>query len=241
MQADILPARSRHLDDKVGTGNEVTQLAEGLGEDTPVVEVFGLTEDEVQPIEGTLQSQVAAHNTHIVPHNLLQFFLGLRDEDHLLVQHHTFGIPVRHLALDGQLPVALSGYGTLRRIVGINHSLQQRVGSQSVATMQTCAGTLAGGIEVADGALAVTVHLDASTLVVGGGTDGDHIARDVDTNTQAFGIDGGETLDELLLANASCVEVEVVLAGELHLVVDGAGHNVSRGQTQPLVVSERYL
>ena len=94
MQAYVLAAGTGHLDDEVGAGDEVAELAERLGEDGAVVEVFGLAEDEVQAVESTLQAQVAAHDAYIVPHDFLQLLLRLRDKHHLLVQYHAFGIPV---------------------------------------------------------------------------------------------------------------------------------------------------
>ena len=87
-----------------------------------------------------------------------------------------------------------------------------------------------------DGALAVAVDLDAAALVVGRRADGYHVARDVDANAETLGVDGGEALDEVLLAYATGVEVEVVLTAELHLIVDSAGHDVARCQTQTAVV-----
>ena len=94
VQADVLAAGTGHLDDKVGAGDEVAQLAEGFGEDAAVVEVLGLAEDEVEAVEGALQAQVATHNADVVPHNLLQFLLGLGDEHHLFVEDHPLGVPI---------------------------------------------------------------------------------------------------------------------------------------------------
>ena len=98
MEPHILTSCTGHLDDEVSAGDEVAELGERLGEDAAVVEVFGLAEDEVEAVEGTLQTQVAAHDSDIVRHDFLKLFLGLCDEDHLLVEDHTLGVPVRYLA-----------------------------------------------------------------------------------------------------------------------------------------------
>ena len=246
MQSHVLAAGAGHLDDKVGTGYEVAQLAELLGEDRTVVEVFGFAEDEVEAVESALQPQVAPHNADIVPHKLLQLAFGLGDKHHFLVEDHALGVPVGYLSVQGVagflrllivLSILLNPFdGTHGGVMGIDHSLEQGVAGQAVATMQTGAGALAGSIEVPDGGLAVAVHLDAAALVVSSRPDGNHVLGDINAQLQAFGIDGGESVDELLLADAAGVEVEVFDARLLHLVVDGACHDVARRQREPGVV-----
>ena len=102
VKPNVFPPRPRHLDDEIRTCYQIAELRKWLGEDTAVVEVFRFTEDEIEAVEGTLQAQVAAHNAHIVPHNLLQLALGLRDEHHLLVEHHALGIPVGNFRVDSR-------------------------------------------------------------------------------------------------------------------------------------------
>ena len=96
MQPHILATGTRHLDDKISAGYQIAQLAQLLGKHRAVVKVFCLSEDEVQTVEGALQTQVAANDADIVPHQLLQLAFGLGDKHHLLVQHHTLGIPIGH-------------------------------------------------------------------------------------------------------------------------------------------------
>ena len=81
---------------------------------------------------------------------------------------------------------------------------------------------------MADGTLAVAINLDAAALVVGCRANGYHVARDVDADGETLGVDGGEALDEVLAPDAAGVEVEIVLAAEFHLVVDGSGHDIAR-------------
>ena len=100
VEADVLSSCASHLDDEVGTGNEVAKFGERFGEHGAVVEVLCFAEDEVEAVEGTLEAEVAADNADVVPHDFLQLALGLCDEDHLLVEHHALGIPVGDLVVE---------------------------------------------------------------------------------------------------------------------------------------------
>ena len=150
MEADILAAGHSLLDDKVGTGDKVAQLAEGFGKHAAVVELLGLTEDEVEPVEGAAQTQVAADYTNIVCHDFLQLFLCLGDEYHLLIEHHALGIPVGDCVVNSELRILNSADGIHGGIVGIDHGLEQRIAGQPVAAMQSCTRAFARGIEVVD-------------------------------------------------------------------------------------------
>ena len=97
MEADVLAPGACHLNNKVRAGDEVAEFGEWFGEDGAVVEVFGFAEDEVEAVEGALEAEVAADDADVVPHDFLQFALGLGDEDHLFVEHHAFGVPVGDL------------------------------------------------------------------------------------------------------------------------------------------------
>ena len=81
-----------------------------------------------------------------------------------------------------------------------------------------------------DGTLAVKVNLDTSAHVVCAGTDGDVLLGDVDTYGETLGIDVRKMFFCLLRIFVSDVQTNVVKAVELHLSVNGAGHNVTRSQ-----------
>ena len=66
--------------------------------------------------------------------------------------------------------------------------------------------------------------------------DGDALLRDVDAVREALGVDVREVVLRLLGVLVRHVEQDVVLAAHLHLVVDGAGHDVARRQRQAWVV-----
>ena len=104
--------------------------------------------------------------------------------------------------------------------VRIDHGLYQRVAGQSVATVQSRAGTLAQGIETMDGTLAVEIHFDAATHIVGRRAHGDHLLRDVNADAETFLVDVGEVLARLLRVLVGHVEADMVQAVRLHLLVD---------------------
>ncbi len=65
---------------------------------------------------------------------------------------------------------------------------------------------------------------------------GDIVAGDVDAEAQALGIDIGEVAAGLVGVFVGDVEIDMVGAGLLHLAVDGAGHDVARGEAQARIV-----
>ena len=79
METHILTTVASHLNNKVGAGDKIAQLAEFLCEDRTVVKVFRLAENEVQPVESPLQAKVATDDADIVPHEFLQLALSLGD------------------------------------------------------------------------------------------------------------------------------------------------------------------
>ncbi len=120
--------------------------------------------------------------------------------------------------------------------VGVDHGLDERVGGQAVAAVQAGARALAKRVEMLDAALAVEVDLDAAAEIVGGGRHGDIVLGDVYAEAETLGVDVGEVAACLLGVLVGDVEEHVVVAVLLHLAVDGAGHDVARGQAQARVI-----
>ena len=102
--------------------------------------------------------------------------------------------------------------------------------------MQAGAGAFAHGIEALDARLAIEVHLDAAAHVVRTRCHGDVVLRDVDADAEALGVDVGEVVLRLLGVLVGHVEADVVEGVNLHLVVDGAGHDVARSQREAFVI-----
>ena len=102
--------------------------------------------------------------------------------------------------------------------------------------MQSRAGALTNGIQTLDTRAGVQVNLDAATHVMGRGHHGDILLSDIDAQIQAVLIDVGEVMLGLLGILVGHVEIDVVLTALLHLVVDGAGHNVARRERQARVI-----
>ena len=82
----------------------------------------------------------------------------------------------------------------------------------------------------------VEVHLDAAAHIVGAGCHGDILLGDVDADAEALGIDIGEVVLGLLGILVCDIEADVVQSVNLHLMVDGAGHNVAGSQGEARVI-----
>ena len=181
-----------------------------------------------------MQTQVAAHDAHVGAHDLVHLLDVLGDEHFLFVRHGALVVPFRHAVVEVVL------VDDLQRVtggsVGIDDSFDERVAGQAVAAVQSGAGTFAHGIESADAALPVEIDLYAAAHVVGAGCHGDVLPCDVDADAEALGIDVGEVVLGLLGVLVRDVEADVVQSVNLHLAVDGAGHDVARGQREPFVV-----
>ena len=85
------------------TGNEVAyidhvaELADVLrGLDT-LEKALGLFVEHVETVPGTVQTQIAAHDTYIVRHDLVHLLHTLGDEYLLLVGHRALIVPTGHL------------------------------------------------------------------------------------------------------------------------------------------------
>ena len=171
-------------------------------------EVFGLFVEDVETIPGTLEAKVASYDANIITHDEVDFSLALCDEHHLVGMLSAFVVPVGHIvaevvAIDQRFGMSLGS-------VGIDHSLDQRVGGESVAAMQAGTTALTQGIESADRTLAIQIDLDAAAEVVGCRSNRDHVARDVDADAEAFLVDVGEVMSGLFGVFMGHVEVDMV-------------------------------
>ena len=141
------------LDDQVGHGDHVAQLAQlavgfGLG-----VELLGLLEEDRQAPHGALEREVRAHDAHVVGHDLLHLALRLDEHEHLLGVLRPLEVPVGNALLEVDL-VDQAGR-VAGGLVGVDHGFDERVGGQAVGAVQPRAGGFAQGVEAADRGLAV--------------------------------------------------------------------------------------
>ena len=181
-----------------------------------------------------METKVAAYDADIVGHNLVDLAHTLSDEHFLLVGHCALVVPLRHLIIEvievDVLQRVLSGS------IGIDDSLDEGVGSQSVATMKASTGAFTQCIEPLDARLSVEVYLDASAHIVCCRTDRDIVGGDVDAHREALLVDVGEVTTRLCRILVSDIEADVIDAVNLHLLVDGTSHNITWCQREPLVV-----
>ena len=101
--------------------------------------------------------------------------------------------------------------------------------------MEARIGHLADGVQARQVGTGHLVGDHATTGVVGGGYHRDGLAGDVDPQFQAPGMDGGKVLDDEVRGPMGDVQIEALGTQALHLVVDGAGDDVARGQLGALV------
>jgi hypothetical protein len=75
----------------------------------------------------------------------------------------------------------------------------------------------------------------AAAGIVGRRDHRDRLARDVDAELEAARVDRREVADDEVCGSMGDVEQDVFAADPFHLVVDGAGHDVARGQLGALI------
>ena len=125
--------------------------------------------------------------------------------------------------------------------MGEDEGFEQRIAGQTVRAMQAGASHFAHGEQSAQGGLAMLVGFHAAALVVGGGNDRDRLLGDIDTDRGAGLVDFREPLLEELPRLMGDVEIDAFGTGAFHFCVDGAGHDVARGEVFERVVAFHEL
>ena len=173
----------------------------------------------------SLQTLVGAHDAHVVPHEAAQLLPVVGDHHVLIGIHHLALVPVRDAhAFQGLIQ---HGADLVRAGAGEHQALEQRVAGQTVGAVQAGAAHLADREEPRHVGGAELIHQHAAAGVVRRWHHGDRLAGDVDAEALAAPGNGREVrLDELRRAVRD-VQIHAVLTGALHLVVDGAGDDVS--------------
>ena len=75
--------------------------------------------------------------------------------------------------------------------------------------------------------MSVQVYLDAATHVVRSRANGNIVLGDVNAHRQTFLVDIGEVVARLFGVLMGDVQTDVVQSVNLHLLVDGASHDVA--------------
>ena len=234
MQASALLAFNGLPGDEIAHIDHVSQFTDITTGLDAFEQSFGFFIEHIQTVPGTLKSQVASHNAHIIAHHLSHFLHALSDEHFFLVGHRALIIPFRNIFVEHIFADMLQTVFCCR--IGIDHSLDERIAGQTVAAMQTGAGALSQGIEPVDARLSVEIDLDAATHIMGCGPHGDVVLGDIDAYGEALLIDVGEVVACFLGILVRHVKAHMVDAMYLHFLVDGSCHNVARSQRQSLVV-----
>ena len=120
--------------DEVAHVDHVAQLAQFARSLAAFEEGFGLLVEDVEAVPRTLETGVAAHDTYVGFHDLIDLLHALRDEHAFLGRDGSRVVPLGDVVI---VVVAVKdAQGMLGRRIGIDDGLKQRVGGEAVATMQ---------------------------------------------------------------------------------------------------------
>jgi hypothetical protein len=156
VQAPAFLANLGRFDREIGASDDVAQFAEFGGDFRFAVKVFRLFEYQLDAALGSLQPQVAAHDTHEVGHQGLHLAEVVGDEHPFLGEFDALLVPFRDLFLKiVALPVFLDGF---EDVVGIDDPFEQAVGCQTIRPMQPRTADFAHGIQTADARM--SMHVD---------------------------------------------------------------------------------
>ena len=164
----------------------------------------------------------------------MQLLESLRDENLLLVDDCAIIVPFGNIVTE--IEILNQILGMFHRAVRKHECFEQRVGSQTVGTVETRAGSFAAGIEMLDGGASVLVNADAAAEIMRRRDNGDGLFGDVDANRKTLRVNIREMLFKCLCISVSSVEKNIIVAVDFHLVVDGACHDVAGCKTAALVV-----
>ena len=143
------------------------------------------------------------------------------------------GIPGRQSFREGHIGQLLDDVGCGR--AGIDEAFQQRITGHAVGAVQAGETGFADGVKAWYVGAALFVDHHAATCVMRGRHHRDRLLGDVDGKLKAALIDRREMgLDEFCRFMAD-VQVDAINAQALHLMVDSAGHDVSRRQFGPRI------
>lgn len=178
--------------DQVTDVDHVTQFAQLFGGLATFEEAFRLFVQDVQAVPGASQTRIAADDADVCLHDLVYLLHALGDQHAFFGGDRTFVVPF------GDVGVEVVAFEDTQDMFGcrirIYDCFDQRIGSQTVSTVQAGAGTFADGIETADAGLSVQVDTDTTAQIMGCRSYRDIILRDIDTDAEAFLIDIGEML-----------------------------------------------
>ena len=135
VKTTALLALNSHTGDEITHVNHVAELAEFLAYLYTLEEILGLFVEKVETVPGTLQTEIAAHDTYIVAHAFATLFHALCNKHLVFVGQSTFIIPCWNPLVEILFIYMFQTVpgGSL----GIYHSLDERVAGKTVTAMQT--------------------------------------------------------------------------------------------------------
>ena len=180
-----------------------------------------------------LQTLVAAHDAHVVPHEAAQFGPVVR-QHHLLVRVRDAAlVPCRRgrRRASRRVPRAdVLGHGARE-----DQALQERIAGQPVGAVQPRAGGFADCVQARQVGSAGQIDDDAAAGVVRRRHHRNRLPAHVDAEFQAARQNGRKAGAEERRGQMAHVQVDAVRAQALHFMVDGARHDVAGSQLAAFV------
>ena len=138
MQASTLFTFHSLFCDEITHIDHVAQFAQLAGSLATLEQPFGFFIEDVQSVPCTYQPGITADNTNVCFHDLVNFLHTLGNQYTFFIGDGSFVVPF------GDIFVKVITFQYTERMfggsVGIYNRFYQRVGSQTVASVQTCAG-----------------------------------------------------------------------------------------------------
>ena len=138
MQASTLFAFHSLFCDEITHIDHVAQFAQLAGSFATLEQPFGFFIEDVQSVPCTYQPGITADNANVCFHDLVNFLHTLGNQYTFFIGDGSFVVPF------GDIFVKVITFQYTERMfggsVGIDNRFYQRVGSQTVASVQTCAG-----------------------------------------------------------------------------------------------------
>jgi hypothetical protein len=233
MKSAALAPSQRRLNDQIRDLQKVAQLDEVIADAELAVILNDLLLKQVGTPLGSAQSLVGAHDADIVPHEATQLVPVVGHHDLFVRLGDPAFIPWLHLGRVGDL--MHEPRDVLGCHLGVDETLQKRVAGHPVGAVKSGVGGLPAGVEPGQVRACLSVDHHPAAGVVGRRHHRDRIFRDVDPELQAAAMDGREVLDHEVGRSMRDVEVDAFGAEPLHLMVDGACHDVTRRKLGPRI------
>ena len=201
------------------------------------VEFLDFALEVAQPGAGALEALVGAHDADVVPHEAADLVPVVIDHDEFVHIQGIAGAPFRDddvdaVFADGDATDDVHG-GAMAEDCGF----QKGIAGEAIGTMEAGTGDFADCVQAAQAGAAIDGGLHAAALVMGSRDYGDGLPGDIDAEVHAGLVDIREAVADEISGHVGDIEEDAAFAGPFHLGVDGARHDVARGELLERVIA----